>query len=121
MQLGDALKIPNYDSDPGLPAVESTNVGVALGVASQRSWQAYRNTKLLLEMFKLFATKVDIDPTELAAIEDAAKAGAAEAVAEQQEHLIEALRTQLPQGSNAFTLADIENAVRSVFADAGQP
>lgn len=121
MQLGDALKIPNYDSDPALPAVESTNVGVALGVASQRSWQAMRNTKLLLDLTKAIAAKVDIDPAELAAIEDAAKAGAAEAFAEQRTQLVADIKAALPQGAGTFTLEQVEAALRAVFADAGQP
>lgn len=119
MKLDDGFTIPNYDADPALPAVENTSVKVALGVASQRSWQAMRNTRLLLDLLKAIAAKVDIDPAELAAIEGAAKAGAAEAFAEQQEHLIDAIRIQLPQGSSTFTLGDLENAVRAVFADAG--
>lgn len=40
MATTDPIDIPNYDGDPALPAVERTTVGTALGVASQRSWQA---------------------------------------------------------------------------------
>lgn len=46
MELTDGLSIPNYDNDPALPSpVEKTNVGTALGVASQRSWQALQATR----------------------------------------------------------------------------
>lgn len=43
--LTDALNIPNWDGDPRWGAAgENTNVGTALGVASQRSFQAYMQT-----------------------------------------------------------------------------
>lgn len=120
MQLSDVVKIPNYDGDPGLPAVESTNVGVALGVASQRSWQAMRNTKLILDLVKAVAAKVDIDPAELAAIEDAARTGAAEAFAEQRTQLVSDIIAALPQDKDGnLSAADVETALRAVFADAG--
>lgn len=120
MQLGDALKIPNYDADPGLPPVENTNVGVALGVASQRSWQAMRNTKILIDLVKALASQNGIDATELAQIEAAAKQGAAEAFAEQRDGFVAQLVAALPQDKDGnLSVADVETAVRAVFADAG--
>ena len=45
MQLDDGLNIPNWDGDPRWgPGGENSNVGTALGVASQRSFQAYMQT-----------------------------------------------------------------------------
>jgi hypothetical protein len=120
MKLDDGFTIPNYDSDPGLPPVENTSVKVALGVASQRSWQAYRNTRLLLDMVKAIAARTGIDATELAAIEDAAKRGVAEALTEQTPQLVAAIVAALPQDRDGnLSVADVENAVRAVFADAG--
>lgn len=116
MKLDDGFTIPNYDADPALPAVESTSVKVALGVASQRSWQAMRNTRMLLDLVKAVAAKVDIDPAELAAIEDAAKTGAAEAFAEQQAGFVTALVAALPQDKDGnLSVADVETAIRAVL------
>lgn len=93
----------------------------ALAFTWQSANEANTNTKTLIELVKALAARQGIDATELDAIEDAAKAGAAEAFAEQQESFITALLARLPQGSSTFTVADLENAVRLVFADAGQP
>jgi hypothetical protein len=67
------------------------------------------------------AGKVDIDETELAAIQAAAAAG----VAEQVDEITAAVVAALPEtGSGAggtLTVADVETAVRNVFADAATP
>lgn len=54
MEISTGIEIPNYDDDPHLPAVEHTTVGTALGVASQRSYQSYANTKVILEKLAEF-------------------------------------------------------------------
>lgn len=122
MKLDDGFTIPNYDGDPALPAVENTSVKVALGVASQRSWQAMRNTKILIDLVKALGERSGIDTTELAAIENAAKQGAAEAFAEQRTQLVTDIVAALPQDKDGnLSVADVETAVRAVFADAGTP
>lgn len=114
VQLADQLTIPNYDKDPALPAVESTTVGTAIGVASQRSWQAYHNTRLLLALVEAVAAKVDIDPAELEQIREAAKTGAAEAFADQRQDLVDGIVAALPQDKDgSLTVSD----VRAVLVD----
>jgi hypothetical protein len=120
MQLTDAFTIPNYDADPGLPAVENTSVKVALGVASQRSWQAMRNTKVLIDLVKKLGEQSGIDAAELEQVEAAARQGAAEAFAEQRAQLVTDIVAALPQDRDGnLSVTDVESAVRSVFADAG--
>ncbi len=62
------------------------------------------------------AAKVDIGPTELAAITAAVQAG----VAASADDLVAAIVAKLPPDQD-LTKADVVTAVRSVFADAGTP
>lgn len=59
------------------------------------------------------ATKVDIDPTELAAITAAAESGAAAGVASSVDELVNAVVEKLPAGG--LTKDDVEDALRSVL------
>lgn len=59
VQLGDALTIPNYDRDPRWgPNGENSTVGTALGVASQRSYQAYKQTLELTAQVRQLSEQV---------------------------------------------------------------
>lgn len=58
VNLSDGIDIPNYDGDPALPAIEHSNVGRALGVASQRSYQALQTARRVEQLVGDLAGKV---------------------------------------------------------------
>lgn len=79
---------------------------------SGQSWMAKAvetPLRTLVELTRAIATRVDIDATELAAIETAARAGAAAAA----DDVVARILAGLPE--SALTRADVEAAVRSVL------
>lgn len=84
---------------------------------------AWSASNTAVELIKAVALKVDIDPAELAEIEQAAKHGAAAALAEAQAGYVQAIIDALPETGSGdgggLTPADVEQVVRGVFADAG--
>lgn len=68
------------------------------------------------------AARVEIDPAELQAIQDAARNGAAQALAAAKEAIITGVIDALPNGGGSgggYDVEQIKTALRSVFADAG--
>ena len=95
----------------------------ALAFAWQSAAEAAQNSAATLELVKVIAGKVDIDPTELAAITAAAKAGAAAAIAEQADGQARAIVAQLATmgiGSVA-NHNEMVSAVRQVLLDGVAP
>jgi hypothetical protein len=93
------------------------------------SWGTYyakmaaENSAATLALVRqLIQSAGDIDPDDLDAIEARAKAGAAKAFDEGRANLAQAVVAALPQGGGdgaGYTLDQIRDALRSVFADAG--
>lgn len=129
------------DNDKGMLSMTASefHTGEANGpFLTQGTWAAgnqrdtamaftWQNTQTILELLQLVASKVDLDPAELDAIQARAKAGAAAALAEAQESFVNAIVAALPEpqvpaggdGQPGYTLGQITDALRSVFADAG--
>lgn len=92
-------------------AFSRTYTGTEPWVSGQ-SWMAKAveaPLRTTVELLKAIASKVDIDATELAAIEAAARAGAAAAA----DDVVARVLAGLPE--SALTKADVEQAIRSVL------
>ncbi len=116
---------PNPPADWGLPpgGGQIGPLGVILGGLHRRVFVTTETALRTYELLKLIAGKVDIDPAELAAIEEAARVGAAKAVAAERETLIEAVKDAIREAGadnpgGGITEAQIDKALREVFADA---
>jgi hypothetical protein len=94
----------------------------ALAFAWQASNEAKANTAVILDVVKRIAADVaGLDAAEVAAIEVAAREGAAAALTEQRDDLVSAIVSALPQDKDGnLSVTDVETAVRAVFLDAGQ-
>lgn len=117
MQLTDTVKLPAsvYPEGGATATVETI-----LGWSNGRIIRLEGTVAKLVDLAKAIAAKVDIDPAELAQVEAAAKAGASAAFAEQRTQLVADIIAALPPDRDGnLSVADVETAVRSVFADAG--
>ncbi len=68
----------------------------------------------VLTLLNTIAQKVDVDPAELVKIQDAAKAGATQALAMQTQAIIDGVKAALPQGQ-ILTVDDVEQALKNVL------
>ena len=89
-------------------------IGENNGTTVVRSTLSYVDE--MLRLVRVIAAKVDIDPAELEAIERAAQSGAERGIAEYADEFAAAVIALLPD--TPLTRADVEAAVRGVFADA---
>jgi hypothetical protein len=103
-QLADV----NWSVGRGAPKTDGT------GMQAVTYWAAEVNATLAL-----IAAKVDLDPAELAAVAAAAREGAEQGAASSADEIAAAVVALLPEGT--LTQADVEAAVRGVFADAATP
>lgn len=97
-----------------------TRVTTMMYATPTNVWIGNNEESGLYKLLKAIADKAGVDAAELTQIEDAAKAGAAEAFAEQRDAFVAQLVAALPQDKDGtLSVADVEQAVRAVFADAG--
>lgn len=93
-----------------------TRVTTLLYNTPTNPWIGNNERNIMHEVLALIASKVDVDPAELAAITAASKEGARQAMQEQQAAFVAAIIAGLP----AEWAEQVEAQIRAVFADAGQ-
>jgi hypothetical protein len=110
--LTGAIVITDADAKKIADAVKASFLG-ASGPTAAVAWQS------TYQLVQQIATKVDIDPAELDAIKQAAQEGAHAGALASVDAFVAAVVAKLPR--NGLTEADVETAVRAVFADAANP